>query len=299
MQVEKIDTFSGHRGGVYALSKGEQPEVFFSGAADGMLVKWNLSKPDVGKAIAQFQRGIFAIHYVADFNQLWISTHLEGIHVIDLISLKEIFSFAETNHSIFSFEQVGHLIFAAHSGGGMHVFDVKTCKLVQSSSLNPFSIRKIIKLSDELLLVASSNGKILTINAEFQVIHEVDAHQQTVFSMAFLSNQQQLISVGKDAKVKKWDVVDGQLKMLSELVGHIFTIHDVVTQPSGDFFATSSMDKTIKIWDANEFKLVKVIDQKRHGGHKNSVNKLYWSDYQDFLVSASDDKNISVWKLNS
>jgi WD40 repeat protein len=59
------------------------------------------------------------------------------------------------------------------------------------------------------------------------------------------------------------------------------------------------MDKTLKIWDASEFKLLKVIDFARHGGHKNSVNKLYWSDYQDLLVSASDDKKISVWKLNS
>jgi WD40 repeat protein len=41
-----------------------------------------------------------------------------------------------------------------------------------------------------------------------------------------------------------------------------------------------------------------VIDYARYGGHKNSINRLIWTSYQDLLVSASDDKNISVWKID-
>jgi WD40 repeat protein len=57
------------------------------------------------------------------------------------------------------------------------------------------------------------------------------------------------------------------------------------------------MDKTIKIWDAKNFKLLKVIDKSRHGGHLTAVNKIFWSNYKNRLISCSDDRSISIWEL--
>ena len=58
------------------------------------------------------------------------------------------------------------------------------------------------------------------------------------------------------------------------------------------------MNKTIKIWDLESQKLLKVIDEGRHNGHKNSVNKLFWFRYSDLLVTCSDDRTLAVWDLN-
>jgi WD40 repeat protein len=101
--------------------------------------------------------------------------------------------------------------------------------------------------------------------------------------------------VGKDARVKQWST-DFSLK--NEVIGHIYAIHDLQFSPDGKWFATASMDKTVKIWETQGLKLLKVLDATRHGGHKNSVNKLIWSSFDDLLVSASDDKNISIWKIH-
>ena len=299
MQVEKIDTFSGHRGAVYALDGGNSNEFFYSGGSDGMLVQWNLQKPDLGKGIAQFQKGIFTIKYVAQTNHMWIATHLEGIHVIDLSTNQEVFSFAELSYSFFTFELIGDFIFAGNSGGYLCLFDALSKQFIKSVRVCQNSIRKIISISTDRLLVASSDGTIRLIDLNGKLIWSGNAHQNTVFSLAYNSLDQELFTVGKDAKVKKWKFSSDQFFLQDELVGHIFPIHDIVFDASCKLFATSSMDKTIKIWDAAQFKLLKVLDFSRHGGHKNSVNKLYWSDYQGFLVSASDDKKISVWKLNS
>jgi WD40 repeat protein len=54
----------------------------------------------------------------------------------------------------------------------------------------------------------------------------------------------------------------------------------------------------VKIWDAESFKLFKVIDRARHAGHGTSVNKLLWTKYDNQIVSASDDRTISIWKIN-
>ncbi len=299
MQVEKIDTFSGHRGSVYALQAGLSPEIFYSGASDGMVVEWNLQKPDLGKGIIQLPKGIFTLALDADQQHLWVSTHLDGLHVFDLRSKQEIFQFPNPEASIFSLEILDNNILAADSAGRVFVFDLRTKKILNTFQLPGGSIRKVYALGKDTLLVASADGMIRMIDLHGKVIQAVQAHEKTVFSLSFQLETQTLISVGKDAKVKKWSLWGGEITLLQELVGHIFPIHDVVFHPSNGLFATSSMDKTIKIWSSEPFKLLKVIDFARHGGHKNSVNKLYWSDYQDFLVSASDDKKISVWKLNS
>ena len=57
------------------------------------------------------------------------------------------------------------------------------------------------------------------------------------------------------------------------------------------------MDKSIKVWDTTELKLLKVIDKARHAGHGTSVNKLLWTSFNDQLISASDDRTLSVWSL--
>ena len=298
MQVEKIDTFSGHRGAVYALDKGESNEIVFSGASDGMLVQWNLSKPDVGKGIAQFSKGIFSIKYIKETHQLWIATHLDGIHVIDLQTFKVINTFPMPHVSFFTFEQIGNKLVAGNSSGQVFIFEILSNQLVKSFKISPKSIRKIISFCSENFLAASSDGTIRLVDFEGNILHQIQAHQDTVFSLVHDATKNVLYSVGKDAKVKKWSIFGQEIILLSELVGHIFPIHDIVFDQTKNLLATSSMDKTVKIWDAEEFKLLKVIDFARHGGHKNAVNKLYWSDYQDFLVSASDDKKISVWKVN-
>ncbi len=298
MLVEKIDTFSGHRGAVYALDKGESNEIFFSGASDGVLAQWNLRKPDIGKAIAQFSKGIFSIKYITETHQIWVATHLDGIHVIDLHSLKVINAFPMPQVSFFTFEQMGDKLVAGNSAGQVFVFEITSNKLVKSFGVSSKSIRKILAFSTEWLLAASSDGTISIFDLDGNLKTQMKAHQDTVFSLTYDVEKNTLFSVGKDAKVKKWSIIGEEIVLMNELVGHIFPIHDIVFNQQKKYFATSSMDKTVKIWDAEEFKLLKVIDFARHAGHKNAVNKLYWSDYQDFLVSASDDKKISVWKLN-
>ncbi len=299
MQIEKIDTFSGHKGGVYSLEGGKSTSVLYSGASDGVLVQWNLQKPDVGKGLAQFSKGIFAIKYIEETNQIWVATHLDGIHVIDLTSLQKVHSKPMPQHSIFTFELINGILVAGNSAGFVYLYDVKNFELIKEIQVSNSSIRKILKMNQNQLLITGADGLIRLLDINGSLISSFQAHQQTVFSMAFSEISKSLISVGKDAKVKKWKYKEDEFYLDQELVGHIFPIHDIVLNQEKRLFATSSMDKTIKIWDLEQFKLLKVIDFGRHGGHKNSVNKLYWSDYQDLLVSGSDDKNISVWKLNS
>ena len=78
----------------------------------------------------------------------------------------------------------------------------------------------------------------------------------------------------------------------------MYTINSVSYSPDGKHFVTCSMDKTIKVWDAESYKLLKIIDKSRHAGHGTSVNKVLWSTFNNEIISCSDDRTISIWNLS-
>jgi len=299
LQVDKIDTFSGHRGAVFSLLKGLDNHLFFSAGADGMIVQWNLQKPDLGKVIAQVEGSVYAMFLEKENDILWIGQNYEGIHGVRISDQCRVFSIKLDSLSIFDIQLFNNQVWVAHNDGLITVIDLETKNIIKHIKVSQKSARKIIILDESRVAVAYSDGFIRIFDINYNLLDFWAAHSNSIFSLAYLEESKELISVGRDAKVKKWSIKNPDFKANpKEVNAHIYAINDVVFHPNQPIFATASMDKTIKIWQLEEMKLLKVIDAARHGGHKNSVNKLIWTDFEDQLISGSDDKNISVWKIH-
>lgn len=290
LQIERIDTFSGHRGPVYALENGVD-SLFYSAGSDGWVVQWNLAKPDLGKVIAQINGSVYALK-LDDSGILWIGHNNEGIQGIQVADQTQAFAIPMKGLSIFSIAFVGSNAWIGHNEGLITVVDIATKSIVKHIKASSKSVRCFCLLSDDLVAVGYSDGFIRVFDSEFQLVQTFHAHDSSVFSLQ--SRGGELFSVGKDARIKHWSA---DFKLLNEVIGHIYAIHDIQFSPDGKWFATASMDKTVKVWESDSLTLRKVLDASRHGGHKNSVNKLIWSSFDDLLVSASDDKNLSIWKI--
>ncbi len=290
LQIERIDTFSGHRGPVYALEKGVD-SLFYSAGSDGWVVQWNLAKPDLGKVIAQIEGSIYAMKLDAS-GILWIGHNYEGIQGIQVADQTQVFAIPTKGLSIFSITFVGTNAWIGHNEGLITVVDIATKSVVKHIKASATSVRCFCVLADDRVAVGYSDGFVRIFDSEYQLVRDFKAHDSSVFSLQ--SRGGELYSVGKDARIKRWS---NDFQLLNEVIGHIYAIHDIQFSPDGKWFATASMDKTVKVWESETLALRKVLDASRHGGHKNSVNKLIWSSFDDLLVSASDDKNLSIWKI--
>ena len=290
LQIERIDTFSGHRGPVYALENGVD-SLFYSAGSDGWVVQWNLAKPDLGKVIAQIDGSVYALKLDAS-GILWIGHNNEGIQGIRVADQTQAFAIPTKGLSIFSIAFVGPNAWIGHNEGLITVVDMATKSIVKHIKASSKSARSFCLLSDDRVAVGYSDGFIRVFDADFQLAQTFHAHDSSVFSLQ--SRGGELYSVGKDARIKRWST---DFQQLNEVIGHIYAIYDLQFSPDGKWFATASMDKTVKVWESDTLTLRKVLDASRHGGHKNSVNKLIWSSFDDLLVSASDDKNLSIWKI--
>jgi WD40 repeat protein len=298
MLVTKYDTFSGHSDCVYTLCEGEEDHFFYSSGADGQVVRWNLMKPDAGELVARIQASVYSMAYHIASNLLWVCQNAEGIHRIDPISKSEHSSLKLTFANIFDLKFHENKAFLATGDGLIYIIDIEKFALIKTIKASDKSARTLAvnPLSREFA-VGFSDFSIKIFNLDdFSLKFVINAHKNSVFTLKYTPDFLYLISGSRDAHLKKWKVSENYT-LLYDVPAHLYAINDIFFYADGKHFATCSMDKSIKIWDTESFKLLKVIDKARHAGHGTSINKLHISNYNNYLVSASDDRRISVWQV--
>ena len=298
MTIEKIDTFGGHRDCVYALETGLETNQFFSAGADGQVVRWYLDRPDRGDLVAKVPASIYALalHPVSMF--LWVGQNYEGLHLIDTVHKKEVSSLKLTASAIFDIKFYKDDAFVALSDGVVIVIDTELMAIKKHIKASDQSARCIaINPVEREVAVGYSDNTIRIFDLVTYALKQVlPAHTNSVFTSMYSPDFRYLLTAGRDAHLKIWDV-EKNYALQTDIAAHMFAINHLTFSPDGKLFATASMDKSIKIWDADTYRLLKVVDRARHAGHGTSVNKLLWTNYHQELLSASDDRTISVWQL--
>ena len=109
-----------------------------------------------------------------------------------------------------------------------------------------------------------------------RTVMPLQGHNDQVLALDFNANGTFLASGGNDNTVKTWDL--RRRKCVSTIPAHNKAICDIrfakprdtatgnVTATSSNFFVTASYDKTLKLWNANNYQCVKVLQ-----GHEARV----------------------------
>ena len=85
-----------------------------------------------------------------------------------------------------------------------------------------------------------------------------------------------------------------QPKPLKRLIGHKNRVVYAAFSPDGTKLATSSWDKTIRIWSPTTGTSQEVLK-----GHSHIVDRVYFSEDLRYLVSYSEDFSARVWDLST
>jgi len=298
VDVQKLSTVAGHQDCVYALEHSTTANKFYSSGGDGVVAEWDLNDLTKGTMLAKLTNSVYALCYYEPRDLLIIGENFDGIHLIDLNEKKEIGSIKLGVSSIFDIKVVKDRIIIAMSNGEIHVLDLKTLETITVIKATDKSARSlaISEVHGHLAVGFSDNYIRIYRLADFQLIHEIEGHKISVFTVQYSPDERYLISGSRDAHLKIW-LIEQDYALHESIVAHMFAINHVCYSPDGKHFVSCSMDKSIKVWDAETFQLLKVIDKARHAGHGTSVNKVLWTNHNNLLVSASDDRSISIWDL--
>lgn len=294
-EVEKIETFTGHRDSVYNIALGSKPTSFYSASGDGMVVEWDYLKSDLGTPIVKVEHSIYAMAKDPKTGYLFIGDNFEGIQVIDPINKLKIGSVAMSKSAIFDIQIYNDLLIVAGGDGVISILDKTSLSFIKHIKSSEKSVRALAVNPIERTLAAGySDDKIRVFDlTTFQLLQEFSAHDNSVFSLTYTSNFETLVSGSRDAKLKQWNQ---NFKLSQTINAHMYTIHHGALSPNGKWLATGSMDKSVKIWDAESLELLKVIDKGKNAGHGHSINRLMWLNNEK-LVTASDDKTLHLWGI--
>ena len=122
------------------------------------------------------------------------------------------------------------------------------------------------------------------------------AHEFSVNLVKYHPNGKYLLSGGRDAHLKIWDIKN-DYELVKSIPAHNYAIYSIAFSPDNKLFATASRDKTFKLWDAENFDFLLRVNKENFDGHVNSVNAIFWSNYNNYLISAGDDRTIMLWEV--
>lgn len=300
-QAQKIATLTGHRDCVYALAGAADSTAIYSAGTDGFVVEWNLENPEQdGQLVARVENSVYALHYRPERQLLLIGHNFQGVQGIDLAARRLVYATALPPAAIFdiAYSEARQRVYVALGNGQLAVLHAADLRLERLLTLSDKSLR-CLSLHEERgeLAVGGSDHQVRILALYgLAVKHTLQGATNSVFTTTYSPDGSVLLTAGRDAQLRVWDVAGGYTERLS-VVAHLFAINHVTYSPDGLLLATCSMDKSIKIWDADSFRLLRVLDRARHAGHGTSVNKLFWSGHRNRLVSCSDDRSLAVWQL--
>ncbi len=297
--IRKKCHITGHKAAIYALDKANEANTIYSGGGDGLVVKWDLDRPETGQVVAQVKSNIFSLKYIPTLHRLAIGNMFGGVHWIDLHTSKNIKNVQVHEKGVFDIQWINGHIYTAGGQGKLTKWSAEDCRPLETIQLSNKSLRRFHYSSiHNEIAIGSSDYSIYILNADDLSIKKVikNAHNNSVFTVQYSPDGQFLMSGGRDAFLRVWDL-SNNYELISEQPAHWFTINQIVFSPDQTIFATASRDKSIKIWDAQTFKILKVIERVRSLAHTHSINSLFWQNENEWLISCSDDRSIMGWDI--
>ncbi len=290
MPFRKEKEIQGHSGAIYSCSY--DGEFLYSGSADKFVARWLTDEGIQDKFAINFEHALYCI---ATFQQfLLVGRSDGGFHVFNTATRTEEHYFTQHTKAIFSIAvnaEKAHC-YLGDADGNLSVWNLTSWELLLYLPLDSGKIRDIaVHQEGKKIAVCSQDGTLRVFDTEnFNEIHTIQAHKDGATSVCFLPNSELLVSGGKDAMLRLWDV--STEKCLKEIPAHNFAIYRLVCV--GDQLVSVSRDKTIKVW-SRDLDFQQRLDQK-DGGHRHSINDCVRLD-EDYFATCGDDKRIILWKM--
>jgi len=123
----------------------------------------------------------------------------------------------------------------------------------------------------------------------------LSGHTDWIHSMAWAPHgRRRLASSSSDHTVRVWSATWGAVEQV--LVGHLQTVSSVCFSPDGNFLASGSLDRTVRLYDLEEQTLKARFELE---SHEASVRCVAFTPDGKCIVVGSGDRAVRVWNVSA
>jgi WD40 repeat protein len=289
-----LQHFQGHNGPIYDIDFDDH--FVYSAAADRFVTRWNTSTGAQDAFAIRCEAVPFSIKLFSTAKKLAIGLATGQVHIVDIAQKQELHHFTQHQAGIFAMFETNdqRLLCVGDADGYLSVWETSTMKLLIILPLSCGKIRSIRQLNPTSILVAGGTGEVLVLETEFfNELHRFYAHEGGTSVLCVDRTRNELITGGKDGYLRWWELETFELK--KALPAHKGTIYGLEFIHE-DHFATVSRDKSVKIWNASDRKVIQKLNDQS-SGHRRSINTLCSNKNGQFAY-AGDDKMIHLFQFD-
>jgi hypothetical protein len=295
---DNYNNLTGHTGSVKSLAFIPGTGSFYSSGVDGKIFRWDLNGNV--KSYRTLISNPLNRCMVISPNGRWLAnaTPTSGIQLFNLNTANAEPELLQGHKS-----WVGVLAFTPDSKGLFSGSNDKTIMYWDLTS-NAGSVFKTLPNTNIRCLAVSPDGKHIyggtddgrlirwkSDTKEETVLFRSD--KNTIFAVSINSTGTRIAFVDKNGSLRILDVRSNSV--IRTLAAHSVRITDVKFSPDDRQIATSSLDKTLKIWDAGNLNNRPVSINK----HTTWVLAVAFSPDGKYLVSSDEDGNIYYWPTHA
>jgi WD40 repeat protein len=172
--------------------------------------------------------------------------------------------------------------------------------MIRFWNLEPFSpsfLGNSISFSSDSQLIAVGNTEgIVTIrNRDGSILNTFPTYQANIHRIRFSPDNQQLVTIGEDNRVKLWTLEGNLLKSWPGHKKHPIlpssAIEAIEFTPDGQYLVTIGSDNLVKVWD-KQGNL-----QQKWQGDDTDITAMSVSRDGKIIATASIDHRVKLWRL--
>lgn len=282
---------SGHSGPIYAASF--DGTFLYTSSTDKFVTRWDTTS---GEQDSAFTVKLDHAAYCIETNQTscYIACSDGTIVAINTQTKKliwEINLFGNAWFSICLISDKGWML-VGDAEGNLVVLDQNTGERIIHIPLAAGKIRSISVIHNQVFVCTQLIGILVFSIETWNELTSWEPNKLGSTAVCWDDNLKRYVSVGKDGHIV---LSDFQLNTVKRIPAHYQTIYGLIRM--GNEWITCSMDKTIKVWNADFSHVLQRIEFK-DGGHNRSVNALVKIDESTF-ATVGDDKQGILWVLKN